>query len=144
MERLTFGVTCKALCNTPSTPISVELLLNKPPNVVTARKTFKVSTELLATTTTLSPFRTPCAFIALASCPTSRLICPQLTSRTSVYPSLISVTAILPSSFPIVLLSDVGAPGLREYNKFSAKFKETPSNHLGIESILADSSTTFV
>jgi hypothetical protein len=39
---------------------------------------------------------------------------------------------------------EVVAPRTLEYNKFSAKFKCTPSNHRGIESIRADSSTTFV
>lgn len=100
---LTFGFTCTALCNSPPTPMSVELLLNMPPSHVVARYTTYVLSEWPATITTRSPFFRPLSFSAAASVATSLRSSRHVMCRTSVFPSRTSVNAILASSLCSVL-----------------------------------------
>ena len=75
------------------------MLKNMPPRAVIAKKTVSVSKELLATTATLSPRRSPRARMALESNPTRSRNSFQVNCLTSLQPSRTSVHAVRWSSF---------------------------------------------
>jgi hypothetical protein len=135
------GLICTNRSRIPFVPISVLLLLNNPPELTIAINVIKVSKLVLATTATLSPFFTPLARSAFASSPTLFRRSPQVWCRISVFPSLISVSAILLSSLCCVVRIE-GSEGEAEKRMFSAKFMYVPLNQCGMLSMGRDVSMT--